>query len=678
MLIRKSSNFFRSVTKKFYISFLFLFLSALFVIDDLQAQISVELDSISVTASRISTAISESGKNVSVYTQEDIRQMPVNSVDDLLRSLPGVNINGRHGFGVQADVGIRGTTFNQVLFMLDNTPLNDPLTAHFNTNIPISLSEIGQIELIRGPASTSYGADAVGGVVHIKTRMYMEREIERGEPGLSRLDADLSAGQNALRMADIGLELQSKNIRFSSSVRTTRSDGEAFSNPGFAEGVSDQEQYNTFFDVTNYTAALSARLGGGWSWYARGGVDERDFNARYFYTRNIFDESVENISSKWALSTLSRDRGNHRTEVNSSFRRVNDIFDFNSAVSPVNEHTTDQLFLNISHQYQIGGISDRLTKARFMIGAQYKDKAIESTDRGNHSEADGGLYAIAAAGFNGGLHVTTSLRLQFDALGNQNLLPQVSASYPVRQVTLRGSVGRAVRVGDFTERYISTQIPDLLPLRNIGNPNLKPETSVTVDGGFDWRPSNNLLFSQTLFYRSSSNLIDYAITNETDIPTADNLRPGEDYFYASNIASTDAFGFEWLTDGRIEIGSQRQLNLNGGYTYIKTTSSGETVSRYIANHPSHQLSGGVQFRSSLFSISSQSNYNVRSAEAEALVDGDVPSSYFVSNLSVSVRPFQYPVQFYTRIMNLTDTEYQEILGAPMPGRWILGGVQVSL
>lgn len=644
----------------------------------LQAQITVELDSITVTASRISTTISESGKSVSIYTQKEIEQMPVNSVDDLLRSLPGVNINGRQGFGVQADVGIRGSTFNQVLFMLDNTPLNDPLTAHFNTNIPVSLSEIGQVELIRGPASTSYGADAVGGVVHIKTKMYLEREIQSGDAILNRLDVDLSAGQNNLRMADVAVELLKNRIRFSSSVRTNRSDGEIFSNPGFEEGVSSQQSYNSFFDVTNYTAAFSYRLSDSWSWYMRGGIDERDFNARYFYTRSIFDESVEEISSKWGLSTLSFNRGNHKVELNSSYRSLNDIFDFNSDIAPVNEHTTNMLFLNLSHQYSIRNVSDRINSIRFMTGAQYLDKQIESTDRGDHQEAMGGIYAIASTGWANGLHMTSSLRLQFDALGRADLLPQFSAAYNIQAFTLRGSIGRAIRVGDFTERYISSQIPNLTPLRNIGNPDLEPEKSVTVDGGVDWRPTQNLRFSQTLFYRSSSNLIDYALTNESQITNANNLQAGEDYFYASNISSTEALGFEWISDGTLHFNSNNRLNLRGGYTYIRTTGSGETISRYIANHPSHQVSVGVRFQSSRFMVNSQSNYNVRSPEAEAIVDGNVPSSYFVTNLNFSVIPFRSDIRFYTRIMNLTDTQYQEILGAPLPGRWVMGGVQFRL
>jgi vitamin B12 transporter len=650
-----------------------------FSVSILQAQVTVELDSIMVTASRINTDISESGKYVTVFTRQDIENMPATSVDELLRSLPGVNINARQGFGVQSDVGIRGSTYSQVLFMLDNVPLNDPLTAHFNTNIPVSLSEIAQIELIRGPASTSFGADAVGGVVHIKTNMYLQRELDSSNKrGISIANFDIAGGQYNLLMTDATLAMQANRWRFSTSARVSRSDGETYLNPGFAEGVSSQPEYNTYFDLYNISMAISHRYSDRLSWYVRGGLDQRDFNARYFYTRSIFDESVEEIQSRWLLSAITYNRGSHRSEINASYRNVNDIFNFNSEIAPVNEHTTGQFFLNLSHQVELAGESSRFRYVRLMGGAQYLDKSIESTDRGDHHDRMGGIYAIGTASWMNGVSITSSLRLQVDATGQADLLPQISAAYNMQNLTFRSSAGRAVRVGDFTERYISSAIPNLTPLRNIGNPDLQPEKSTTLDLGLDWRPLNNFRFSPTLFYRISDNLIDYTLTNADNIPNATNLQAGEHYFYAQNISSSSTSGIELMGSGNFRIPAGTGITLQGGYTYIRTNSDQETVSRYIANHPSHQLSAGIQITHSWLSVYSQSEYNVRSPEAEVLVDGKVPSTYFITNLRITISPAESGVRLYSRIINVTDTKYQEILGAPMPGRWIMAGVQLSL
>ena len=67
---------------------------------------------------------------------------------------------------------LRGSTFNQTLVLLDGMRVNDPLTGHFSMYIPITISDIHQIEIIRGGASSIYGPDAVGGVINIVTKNF--------------------------------------------------------------------------------------------------------------------------------------------------------------------------------------------------------------------------------------------------------------------------------------------------------------------------------------------------------------------------------------------------------------------------------------------------------------------------------------------------------------------------
>ena len=651
-------------------------LSLIVLAQPLFGQTTVKLDSIQVTASRISSTVSESGKHVSVITQADIREMPVTSVDELLRTLPGINMNSRQGFGVQADVGIRGSTYSQVLFMLDNVPLNDPLTAHFNTNIPISLAEIGQIELIRGPSSASFGADAVGGVVHIKTKMYMEKEVNRTGGIVSYAVADVATGQNNLLSGDAAVELQKNRWRLSASLRTLSSDGERLANPGFDAGVSPDEFYNNYFNQTSMSASFSYRLAEDWSFYVRGGVEDRDFSARYFYTRSQFDESVEEITSRWILSSITRDTGNQRTEFNASWREVDDIFDFNSRIgTPVNVHTTDRYFLNLSHQITTGQVG--AGPARIMGGVQMTNKQIVSTDRGNHDEVMGGIYLITQLNPVDRLNMTVSSRVQFDAQSNAQFLPQLSTSYDLGDVTLRGSAGRAIRVGDFTERFISSQIPNLAPARNIGNPDLEPEKSYSFDAGADWRPASQTILSVTGFYRTSTNLIDYILTNSNNITNADNLQPDENYFYSQNISEAQTSGIELQASQRVRLSASRSLGVDAGYTFIRTSAETGEVSKYIANHPSHQLSFGLRASVGRFLINSQSSYRVRSGETAQVIGAVVPDSYFVTNVNIEARLMDRAT-IYTQILNLTDTQYQEILGPPMPGRWVMGGLRFRI
>ena len=77
------------------------------------------LDSVTVSATRLPVKKYESGKNITVLSQQDIQQLPVTTVDELLQYVGGVNINSRGSFGVQADIGMRGSTYSQVLVLVD-------------------------------------------------------------------------------------------------------------------------------------------------------------------------------------------------------------------------------------------------------------------------------------------------------------------------------------------------------------------------------------------------------------------------------------------------------------------------------------------------------------------------------------------------------------------------------
>jgi iron complex outermembrane receptor protein len=70
------------------------------------------LDSVKVSATRLAVKKYESGKNITVLSQREIQQLPVTSVDELLQYVGGINVNSRGGFGVQADIGMRGSTYS--------------------------------------------------------------------------------------------------------------------------------------------------------------------------------------------------------------------------------------------------------------------------------------------------------------------------------------------------------------------------------------------------------------------------------------------------------------------------------------------------------------------------------------------------------------------------------------
>ncbi len=113
------------------------------------------LDEVIVSASKLNLKPIEGSQSTLIITAEEIQSFPVQTVDELLRYLPNVEIQSRGAKGTQSDVSMRGSTFNQVLVVVDGVRINDPITGHFSMYIPVALSEIERIEILRGPAAVN-------------------------------------------------------------------------------------------------------------------------------------------------------------------------------------------------------------------------------------------------------------------------------------------------------------------------------------------------------------------------------------------------------------------------------------------------------------------------------------------------------------------------------------------
>ncbi len=123
-----------------------------------------------VTASRTPVTLMRSARTVSVLDSAMLVDLHVNSVQDALEYVSGVDIQQRGGQGVQADISLRGSTYEQTLILIDGVKTNDPQTGHHNLNLPLTLQDVQRIEVLKGAGSRIYGPNAFGGVINIITR----------------------------------------------------------------------------------------------------------------------------------------------------------------------------------------------------------------------------------------------------------------------------------------------------------------------------------------------------------------------------------------------------------------------------------------------------------------------------------------------------------------------------
>ena len=145
--------------------------------------VSPDLDPVTITSTFNPVKASQTGRNLIVIKGERFAQLPVHSLDELLRYVPGIEVQARGPLGSQSDITMRGGTFQQVLVIVDGMRVNDPNTGHFTSYIPIAPSEIERIEVLKGASSTLYGSDAVGGVIHVITKTFSARKDTQKQGG---------------------------------------------------------------------------------------------------------------------------------------------------------------------------------------------------------------------------------------------------------------------------------------------------------------------------------------------------------------------------------------------------------------------------------------------------------------------------------------------------------------
>ena len=192
--------------------------------DSLQVK-SYELGDVVVTASRTPIEAQQAARIISVITKSEIERSPAQNLNDLLRFVAGVDIRQRGAFGVQADISIRGGTYDQTLILLNGVNVTDPQSGHHNLNLPIDLESIERIEILQGPAAKSFGPNAFNGAINIITGNSKHNHIRAsgmfGQYGLYNASANISNTvgnfENFLSISQMSSDGYIKNTDFSNA-----------------------------------------------------------------------------------------------------------------------------------------------------------------------------------------------------------------------------------------------------------------------------------------------------------------------------------------------------------------------------------------------------------------------------------------------------------------------------
>lgn len=128
------------------------------------------LSDVVISENRIrSIPFAKVSQNISVINKNDIQKMPARSLQEVLSFTAGVDVRQRGPVGVQADIGIRGGSYEQTLMLVNGIKMSDPQTGHHMVNIPLPLISMERIDVLRGPGARIYGQNAFSGAINIQT-----------------------------------------------------------------------------------------------------------------------------------------------------------------------------------------------------------------------------------------------------------------------------------------------------------------------------------------------------------------------------------------------------------------------------------------------------------------------------------------------------------------------------
>ncbi len=574
------------------------------------------LDTLSVVGSRASGALPLRTRSVEILDRARIEALPAQSVADLLAYATGVELMSRSP--AQADLSIRGAGFEQVLVLVDGVRMNDPQTGHFALNLPVPLDEVERVEVLRGPASTQYGGDAVGGVVNVVTRSgggdAASGKVEGGSFSTFRASA---TGAHA-----------GEGLRVRGGAEWTRSDG---------------HREGTEYEMLHATAALEGEVGPGTA-RVRAGFGSREFGAADFYAPF---PSWEEIRARNAVASwVGRLSSSVELESSLSVRSHDDNFvvDREDPSFGQNVHTSSQVGGEVVVRGILAG------PFRMAAGAEaYRDR-LESTNLGDREQDRAALFGEAAWDGDGPAAASAGLRVDRHDTFGTFLSPSFSASYDLAPgARLRGSAGRSFRGGSFTERFYTDPVHQ-------ARSDLKPERSWAYEVGADLDGPGGLTFRPTVFHRNSQDLIDWALPVGVEV--------GEAPWQTRNVESARFRGLEVQVAGPEVLGFG--WSASSSLLSVRAREEGEYHSKQLLRPMTEQLLVSLDRR-----VLDQGVLAVQTRRERRKGE----SGRTILDLTAAL---ELPTgRFHLELLNATDLEYVDVAGAPAPGRRLLAGYSVG-
>lgn len=609
---------------------------------------TIRLDEVVVSATGTPTPAREVASSVTVITADQIQREQRRTLPQALAAVPGLNIVQIGGPGGQTSVFMRGTNSNHVKVLIDGIDANDPSTPNRSFDFGSMLTnDIERIEVLRGPQSGLYGADALGGVISITTK--------RGE-GPPKLTASAEAGSYGTFNQAFGLSGGDDRFNYAFNIAHLKSDSTPVTPPNL---VPPGRRINpNAYDNWNYSARLGFKLTDTLSlnWVGRYSdgyllsTGDSGFpsvpNAyrssqsyKQAFTRGelVFDPFDGRFVNRFGIAYTNQDRSN---------RSPNAAGILGLPTDNLGERT----------KYDWRGDLKLLEGQMLVMGLQYENERLESRSL-TASNGNTGAFLELQSNWSERFFTVANIRRDEDETFGGHTTYRLAPTFivPGTETKLKASYGTGFKAPTLSQRF-----SDSRPAYNFyGNPNLKPEESRGYDIGFE-QPllDNKLQIGATWFHNDIDNLIltNAARTSYTNIGRAQTK--GVESFVALELSP--------------------QFKIRADYTF--TLAKDETANQELLRRPRHKASltanwvpiENLNLSATLIYVGDRVDGNRDFSISRMRAPGAA-----IVNIAAEYKASE-KLTVFGRVDNLFDKRYENPVGFLVPGLSAFGGLRVSL
>jgi vitamin B12 transporter len=472
-----------------------------------------------VTATRIPTPELEVASSITVISADEIAAQQIRTLPELLKSVPGLNVVQTGGPGGQTSVFIRGTNSNHTKVLVDGIDVSDPSNSGGAFDLGQFLTQdIQSVEILRGPQSGLYGSDAIGGVINIVTK---------SGSGPAQFNAGIEAGSfNTFNQAG-SVSGSLEQFHYAANIEHFHAGATPVTPLDLL--APGQQRIDDYDD--NFTA--STKLGFDVTEQFDLGLVARYTDAHLRITGENFDNfpapaTPDSTQSENNTVQYYTRASGHWVTANGSFQQTLGAAYSNIKSSDFSPEAARSDLFGERTKFDWQGILRLAANQELVLGAEHQRDEISEPLSASTSIDSG--YTELQSSFGERIFDTISVRYDDSDRFGAKVTYRFAPVYLIKETgtKLKASVGTGFKAPTLAEMF--QNFPDF---GFFGNPNLKPESSLGWDLGFEQALMNDALrFGVTYFHNNIKNLIaeNVDFTSDTNIGRA--LTDGVESFVA--------------------------------------------------------------------------------------------------------------------------------------------------